>query len=160
MAPSNASGTVNVRGIYETLPSSPWQFDLKLSLIGIVGNFIETGIMLRQSSTGKVIIFGPGYRGSQEIDVTYWTSATAFSSVAFSGYLQSYTPMYFRVKDDGTNLIFSISRDGVGWVAVFTASRTAFFSGSADGIGIAVYTEAVSGAGIQTLSCDFIRRTL
>jgi hypothetical protein len=39
--------------------------------------------------------------------------------------------MYFKVKDDGSNLTYSISRDGLAWVAVFTTSRTACFSGLA-----------------------------
>jgi hypothetical protein len=157
--PSNAGGSVNVRGLYRTAPSPTYTFAAKMSFIGVLGNYIASGLMLRESSSSKLITFGPSYRGPQEIDVAYWNSATSFNSLPLSAYAQTFTPMYFRITNDNTNFIFQISREGVAWVTVATLGKNAFFAGAADGVGFGVYTENVSGAGACTLSLDWFRRT-
>jgi hypothetical protein len=157
--PSNAGGSVNVRGLYRSAPSPTYTFAAKMSFIGVLGNYIASGLMLRESSSGKLITFGPGYRGPQEIDVGYWNSATSFNSLPLSGYAQSFMPMYFRITNDNTNFIFQISREAIAWVTVATLGKNAFFAGAADGVGFGVYTENVGGAGACTLSLDWFRRT-
>jgi hypothetical protein len=105
-----------------------------------VVTFHFVGICVRESSTGKITILGPSYGGS---DFLRWSDTATMNSWSNIGTLswprQGLT--FLRVKDDGTNLIFSISNDGINFCAVRTMARTLYMAGGADQVGFFVHCE-------------------
>lgn len=129
LAPA-ASGT-NLRIRKKAAPSTPYTVTAIIlpALFGI--NFTSCGLVFRQSSDGKLIVFNIVHNGEWTLNVEKFNSPTSFSasyvSVArFSG--ASGGPVFFRIADNGTNRICSWSADGENWYVVHTVGRTDFLT--------------------------------
>ena len=96
--------------------------------------------VLRESSTGKFIVYGLQYVNGWIFNWVKWNSATSSnsSSTAFNAMAPGFTPLVFlRVTDDGTNLKFAVSADGQDFTyQLTTESRTALMAGGPNQIGI------------------------
>lgn len=163
--PSNASADA-LHGIVEAAPAAPWEFTagpFSITMLG-AGNGVWVGLVARDSVGGRFM--GPGvYMGnapiSPQLSVTQWTSPTNTAGSAFvygptPGLLGGLTNIWFRIKDDGTNLIHSYSLNGFRFRQLYTAARTAFLAAAPNQIGFMVdsYNADV------TVGLDLIRRTL
>lgn len=88
------------------------------------------GISLRNDSTGAFITVGIGVNASSTtmLYVDKMTNNTTFSAsyVTFSVGTMAYPLRWFRIRDDGTNRITSISYDGEVWIQIHSVSRTDF----------------------------------
>jgi hypothetical protein len=137
-----ASNSSNVLGEFAALsPTSGYTatalVDANLQVSGAV---VQVGIALYDSSSGKIVTFGP-----QWVNGTGWLlSADKFSSASsFSGHYSTtalgvtnpFTGVYqgwpklLRFRDDSTNRYFEFSYDGISWFTGATAvSRTDFIT--------------------------------
>ena len=59
---------------------------------------------------------------------------------------------WFQYQDDGTNITFSYSLDGVYWVQIYTVSKASSYLGSSDFAYIGFGLEAYSGVQMSILS--------
>lgn len=147
------------RIIAQAAPSTPWEVTAKLGLTyAAPANFMSSGIVVYDSVSGRFTSFGPVYNNGWSLAIFNWTNFTTFSA---SAYLQLFPIVlfsYYRVKDDGTNLIFSISVDGANFVPIFTVGRTSFLTNGANKVGLGVDNNNAANQG--QLSCDWFRRTL
>jgi hypothetical protein len=119
-------------------------------------NWSRWGLVVRQSSDGKIITFGPNAAafppGSVNVSVHKWTSATVFSAT-YSG---SEIPIYglvhwLRFTDNGTNRIFYHSHDGQTWVQHHSVGRTDFLTADQVGFFVSDYTTSVAMGGCAHL---------
>jgi hypothetical protein len=152
--------------IYKAVPgSTPYEFTARVfadhSNVG--SNFHFIGLCLNDSSSGKITTFGPDYRGNvptSDLSVTNWTSQTSFSAYATNSNLYPIVFqrwIYIRVKNDGTNLIFSVSSTGLTWFQITSVAKASFIT-TIDRVGLCVDT---NDSGVETLAYfDFFRRTL
>lgn len=160
---SPAHAGTNIEYIYQTAPSTPWQVDAKIAFLYFSNNNAAiTGLVL-SDGTGKIILFGLLYNAGLAIDVVRYTNPTTFSFTPFSNSSAqannvAATWVWLRVKDDGVNVIYSISIDGVNYFQMFSESRTAFLLGGPTRVGLAV--DAENGSSAVSQSCDYFRRTL
>lgn len=133
--PANGStGSVAVQAIEKAYPGTPFVLDMAMSYVGPNRQYAQYGFMARDSGSGRIVVFGPV--GGSGLYIQHYNSAT---SVAGSDEncelsLNMFTPFWIRFEDDGTNIKFSFSADGINWVLLATKSRT-FWLATPDKIG-------------------------
>jgi hypothetical protein len=121
---------------------------------------ISCGVVFRESSTGKLIFFRFMFDTTSAItksDVIFsvdtYTNPTTFNSnyaVASAGFLRG-AVIWLKMTDDGTDLIWSYSNDGVNFVIITTQSRTNFLALGPNQVGFAINSNTTSGAAGMTL---------
>lgn len=162
-----ASSPDNWRVILQTAPATPWEVTCKIRMtanaaLGAPVDFMAGGIILTAGNTSasKLIVFGFNHSTSQTFIVLNYTNYTTFNSGALGGNWtwQNQPDIYLKVKDDGTNLLFSWSFDGVGFTSLGSVARTAFLPSGPAFVGLGL--ESVNTTTPLSLSTDWFRRTL
>jgi hypothetical protein len=126
------SGTDRVRILVEALPAAPWTVEIRFRPIALNVNYLLSGIVLRESGTGKLVTHG--VRG-QAVIVDYWTSPTVFASGPHLNLALQSTVEGLKIYDDGTNRRFYVSEDGFsGWTLVYSTTRTTHITPDQAGI--------------------------
>lgn len=119
----------------KTAPATPYTVTAYLQHGIVMGKqYPKTGLVFRESGTGKFVSF---HLSQGFMWLTKWTSATAVSG-DYSNFAVAQTINWFRVRDDGTNLIFSVSGDGVTFIQIETRGRTDFLAGGPNQVGFFV----------------------
>lgn len=103
-------------------------------------NYATASIVLRESSSGKLVTFGlvRNTAGTPDLQVTKWTNATTW----VASYIDlTLTPMisdgvWLRVVDDGANRVCSWSFDGKNFMQAHTVGRTDFCTPDQYGVGV------------------------
>ncbi len=113
-----------------------------------------TGLVLRESSSGKVCIFML-YQSSQgnQIYVQYGTSFTAITTTPLSAFLYqgNVSPLMMRIDPTGTNMLFYVSSDGANWWQIHSLAKATPFSSVADQWGYAVQSNSATWGANATL---------
>lgn len=145
------------RIVEQTAPSTPWTVTGKISGQIYNANFASGGLIALDSVSGRLIRWGPSWDNPWRVQVTRYTNVTTFSTHSFTSTfgLGHVTPAYIRIEDNGTNLIFYWSADGLTYSRVYSEGRTAFLTNGADRIGIGVHAE--SSPPVPAVSCDWFR---
>jgi hypothetical protein len=156
------TGSTNGGSILQSKPSTPCEFILHQ----FIDNGSETGNPVAGicfSDGTKYVALVHGYiNGTLQDNVFYHNTLTSFNSVPSGGTIP-FAPnnwsvnLYLKLKDDGTNFIFSRSLDGRLWNPICTLSRTAFLASGGNQVGIFWTTNS---PGPVMRSFDFFRRTL
>ena len=74
--------------------------------------------------------------GMPEVSVDRWTNSTTFGSEVLTGGGRAgpstfiVQPFWLRIKDDNTNISWSISHDGQEWTQLYSEARGAFLGGA------------------------------
>lgn len=97
------------------------------------------GLCWRQSSDGKLVTVGLSYSSSAggtlvKFQVNKWTNATTYSASPVNTNAVPGIPLFWRLQDNATNRIASISADGQHWHQLYSEARTTFMT--ADEVGI------------------------
>jgi len=126
--------------ITESAPSTPYTKWARISLFPDAVNYYATGVAFADV-TGKIIRHGSTLNNVPNIQIDAYTNPTTLSSTPYavpgtSGTIQ--IPPLYGIEDDGTNLNFLISYDGVSSFVVYSASRTAFFTAGPTLIGLGI----------------------
>jgi hypothetical protein len=153
----------NWRVIVQPIPTPPYQVTVKMvpSAGGTPANFNSPGgIVVTDGTTSgnKLIYFGFNFNSGQFLVVNHYNSFTSFNAqvASLAWTWQPGTWMYLRYNDDGANVQFSWSTDGVVFHQLFQESRTAWLTPAQVGLGL----ENVSATIFCDLACDWFRRTL
>lgn len=138
-APPSASGSLRMR--VKNLPGGTWTLRVAFMASVLGQDFLWGGICLRDSSSGKIkdyCVFGDSAFADSGLVYHRWDSPTAFvSNTNFGGPGWQGGLVWMELKDDGTNLIWSVGRDGYNYpITVLTESRTAHMT--ADQVGFFV----------------------
>lgn len=127
-----ANAGVNLQILKKAVPTVPYTVDFALLPANqSVSNFPQFGFCVRDSGTGKLVTLNFTFSGSSQSDwnTAKYNSPTSFSAAYNNPSTFSYmstTPMFARIKDDNTNLIFSVSSDGQNWLQIDSRLRTDF----------------------------------
>jgi hypothetical protein len=130
---SNNSGSygLNVRKIAAP-GSTPYTVTaLLMPQFSVAGTYTEAGICLRESSSGKLILFTVrNNAGAFQLLVSKFSSATAsagdYATSANALMVGSY--WWMRISDDGTNRKCQFSRDGFNWQTYHSVGRTDYLT--------------------------------
>lgn len=148
---SGAGNNVKLRTV--AAPSTP--YTITAAIIPLTsGTFSLAGIALRNAASGRFIHINA--RHDRGVVVTKQNTATSFNSdpvTRTNAHGGGGTLLFLRMADDGTNVIFSYSVDGVNFTQLFSEARTTFIN-TPDEVGITAGYEgtAVGGAGSSVLS--------
>ncbi len=115
-----------------------------------------TGLVLRESSSGKVCIFML-YQSSQgnQIYVQYGTSFTAITTTPLSAFLYqgNVSPLMMRIDPTGSNMLFYVSSDGQNWWQIHSLAKATPFTTAPDQWGYAVQSNSATwGANVTLIS--------
>ena len=130
----------NLRILKETAPSTPYSRIVGFAT-ALQRDFMAVGIIFRESSTGKVVFFAAdgGAANVARLSYNQWTNATAYSSTPLATNSQPWCVLvWLKVTDDGTDLVWYTSPDGINWIQAHTVSRTIWMSGGPDEVGFAI----------------------
>jgi hypothetical protein len=148
----------HVHPVVRSVPgSTPWEVTCQLSFSFYSENFFLMGLCLRDSSTGRLVTFGPGYiSGVGQVYVYRFSLPTGGTNAELDSDGLTFTGLYLRVKDDGTDHLFYTSPDGFVWTLQHQQSRTVYLA-TPDQVGVFVYNSN-SNFGTKA-SFDWFRRT-
>ena len=120
-----------------TAPATPYTVTAAIMPNLYPNGNAQCGLVLRESSTGKFQALSILQGGNMEVQK--WTSATAFSALYGGAMVGPRNGtghiVWFRLTDNGTNIITSISQSGLDWTQVHTISRTDWMAGGPDQYG-------------------------
>lgn len=139
VTPGSASENMVAR--VRTAPSTPYTITAFIDGHRMMRNWTRWGLCWRQSSDGKMIVFGVNAAsippGVQHVSVHKFNSATSFSATYGSSEQPVLGPVHWmRLTDNGTNRIISFSHDGQTWIQHHSIGRTDFLT--ADEVGFFV----------------------
>ncbi|BBY78873.1 hypothetical protein MPUL_00310 [Mycolicibacterium pulveris] len=90
---------------------------------------VRAGLMLRDSDSGKAIVFGPAHDSGAKLAVAKYSNATTYSA-DYVGLLIAAlpygVPQWLRISDDGTDRICEFSYNGADWMQVHAVARDDF----------------------------------
>lgn len=139
-----ATAAISLSCLTVPAPSAPWTMVVALQMFAMVDNAGACnpiiGALLRESGTGKIITFGMNRNSttSQRFGIDRWTNATTYAGATpwvITNPIFHSDVLWFKINDNNTNLIYSISPDGINWIEVLSESRTVFMAGAPNQIG-------------------------
>lgn len=116
-----APGTFQVYGIYKTAPSVPYTVTCKVTDYQKLGGYAQAGLMITETSPGKLFVFGPCSSSGLDWVAGAWASRTSRSSAIESrpglGWVQ-----YMRmIITSGTNVTCQVSDNGLVWHTIHSS---------------------------------------
>lgn len=145
------SGSVAIQGQLAAYPGVPFTLTTLLSQpIGV--NNSGFGISISQAATtGKSIWFGPFFSGGWT-NLTYTFSAPNTLGTQLATATISAQPfIWLRLKDDGTNITFYYSYDGIVWTQEYTVAKSAsFMVGNFNFLGVVLVTGGAQSTVLQS----------
>jgi hypothetical protein len=144
-APRNTGN--NWRLLTKALPTPPYTLTMGVWLMSISDSvqFFVTGFGIRESGTGKFTVIES--ENQNFLDVTNWNDVTSGSDIFRLDNNHGNTPIFFRIKDDNTNLIWGYSLDGLNFYDIATQVRTAHMASAGNQVcfGMNVTQSALDG---------------
>lgn len=125
------------RALVKSAPSTP--FDVRVAFIAAWqrANYDFVCIVLRESASGKLVTFGvDNYNAYLNLVHSTWNSPTSWNAHYAQFQFNFSTPVWLRLKDDGTTRTCSVSPDGADWVDFMTSGHTDFITADQVGFGI------------------------
>lgn len=124
-----------VRGIFQTAPTPPYEIILAIKGVGPREDFFEFGLAFRESSTSKLFTISRQFQDT--LEVNRYTNNTTLAGndltdvFGFGGGLT-----WMKIKDDNTNLKFFIGPNGQDWIELHSVIRTTHMAGGPNQVGI------------------------
>jgi hypothetical protein len=130
--PSTPGTTDNI-----TCRSMPNTFSRYTITVGAIQTFVTAGAgsavftMAGDSGSGKLLLNGRAiFAGNNSTFGSYIAHANSPTTNLISAQNETtvvaYGPVWFRIQDDGTNMFYFMSHDGINFIQLFTESDTAF----------------------------------
>jgi hypothetical protein len=140
--PSGSTGTIAIRGREMAYPTPPFIVDVLVTVVGLLRDFQGyLPIFVRDSSSGHIVSFGNA-RG--HLEVNQWSSTSAFNTslIAIETSFPSF-PLWYRMQDDNTDRIYSLSSDGQHWLEYARQARTTYVA-TPDKLGFGVNNQTAT----------------
>ncbi len=155
---SMPSTAINVRSRLLSAPATPYTITALLhSEFSVATTQQFAGLVFRESSTGK--LWTAGFYGNGLVQATRYTNDTTFSATV-AGFFTALNMAghwnWLRITDDGVNLIFAMSQNGVNYKQVSSEGRTVFMAGGPNQVGLCANVDAAAGA-FQTSFVSWIQ---
>jgi len=144
-APSAASNIRFLRAVTPPANLSNFTLTMRSRPLGPTGAANPCAIILRNSATGRIIMFGE-FTNSTQVLVQRWTNYTTFSAniVAATTAPTAANP-WRRVVVSGGTISFEMSADGEVWRALSPTEPLATFITAIDQVGVGTMTNNAIG---------------
>jgi hypothetical protein len=132
-----------------TMPGGSWDIVLGCVRGFTFINFLNGGMVLRESATGKLTVNGFGVPNSDRFHVQYYTAPTTFGGNLTTAQEKNSNIGWFRARKVSTNIEYLYSPDGRVWAQYYVEAITAHFTTAPDqwGYFIEVNNSGLSVAG-------------
>lgn len=131
-----------VSAILKTAPATPYSVVARMKLFPGSSAYVKAGLCVSDGT--KFQIMGLAYQTAFQYGITNMNSASSYSGFQGSQLAMTWWPDWHRIRDDGTNLYYDVSSDGVSWVNLYSFSRTAFLTPSQVGVCIDPNAQGIS----------------
>lgn len=148
---SPVGASMSINALVKSAPSTPYTITALIIPNLYPANYQIGGVCFRQSSDGKLILFGFLHTTNFLLEVNKKTNPTTDSGQYVGLTIWRPTPIFLRIQDNGTNRICQFGYDGINFHTLHTIGRTDFLT--ADQVGI--YTASINAtykAGVNLLS--------
>lgn len=146
--PADAGATNNLRIRKKAAPATPYTITAAILPMMQDVDFHSAGLCFRQSSDGKLAVIA---LDKTAIGINKYTDHATFSANYVNVTITHRGLTFFRIADNGTNRICSISNDGVNFFQAHSVSRTDFLT--ADEVGFFIQSGNTTwGLGMTLLS--------
>jgi hypothetical protein len=135
----------NVRAKTITAPSTPWTATMAFSTFGEIESLAAAqpriGLILMDADDEvmlyrvRIVPDGSASPYGVNVGVDRFSNVTTFTTLQAFTHVRYPWLYWIRVTDNGTNLVFDLSLDGVHWVELLSESRTNFFAAGPNRIG-------------------------
>jgi len=161
LSSSAGSGVDNVQCIARPVPAStPYTFNELQWMTAKHGNVDGwAGIGFYDSVSGKAstLMCSLSSSNTQNLLMLHWTSATAKTNVFVGGTDSCQAVESMKAQNDGTNLVFSQSTDGVGYTQEQSETIASFMVNQPTHVLLCINNNAVGGSIVTDF--DYLRRT-
>jgi hypothetical protein len=155
------AGTDGLRILKKAAPATPYSITAAFipHMVSDAATFPGLGLLFRESGTGELVTWSYTLATDVFARAQKWNSPTSFNA----GYVMPWENMtaylagpvvWFRITDNGTNLLFSVSNSGHLFHQIFSVSRTDFMAGGPDEVGFWANAVASYETGITILSWE------
>lgn len=139
----------NYRAVVQAAPSTPYDVYVRMDLLSIANiTFADLGVIVRNnSSTDAIALIIQLQAATPAHYVRRMTGTLGAGGTVVSGThaIEVHSiPKWLRIENDGTNLNFYISLDGINWFQTYTETLAAFV-GTADEIGLLFRNSGTAG---------------
>lgn len=148
LAPAAAGDSWKCREI--TAPATPWTITVCVLVQLLNVNFQQGGLFVCDGTKLITLAYAGGTPGFR---VDKWNSVTSISANTVQAQGPNPGFMWLRVTDDGTDVIWYFSLDGINFFQLATAARGAWLTTGPTSVGFAVESNnSVFDAGIKCIS--------
>lgn len=142
------SASTNIRRRGKSAPGTPYTIISMIQYVDTHGSKYG-GLFFRESSTSKLHLF-QFISTTNNCQIVNFSDDTTFSSNPNNTTLQgsalgTLQPFWLRITDNGTNLLFSASRDGNYYFTNMSVGRTSFMAGGPNEVGFFGNVDAGAG---------------
>lgn len=135
------ASTLNVRGIYQSYPATPFTVDIGFVPVWINNASFKSGagIGYRASGSGYVAVF---MGTNLDTEVVQYLGPTTYNNLQrqSAGYGPQKSAVWLRMTDDGVDRSFYQSADGINWIEIFASHGSTTFI-TANQLGLAFVNE-------------------
>lgn len=142
--PTQFTTTESIRGLLLPCPAAPYTVTARFRVNSAMFNSNSFGILKGLTTSTRLSLFGSGYSTSAHVGVTNWTTAESSpgSYDNFGGETAStFAPRgnyWLQEYDDGTNVTYRLSLDGIDWTTLIVEPRAAWIAADMIGFGCRV----------------------
>jgi hypothetical protein len=126
------SGTsANLTGRYKAAPTAPYTITILVAATRYSNTFNGVGIGW-YDGTAKLHLLSYQLNGALPyLIVNKWDNVTTFNAADLTSSLNAFAqPIWLQIADDGTNVIFRFSQDGLNFNTLFTVAKSSGFLGA------------------------------
>lgn len=149
-----AGATESWRLLVKAIPSTPYTITALIQPRLVAANYAAAGMCVRDSGTGKFIMFYFLHNSVPLIEVD-GKNSTAGTNTAIGSAATlvpaRFEPYFFQIADDGTTRTYKYSLNGRLWTQVASHGHTGFITPDQIGLGVAAIN-ASNAIGIDVLS--------
>lgn len=120
------------RELVQSAPTAPYTITALIFYNSLsTGTSAAGGIGWRDSASGKIQLATLRFNSTNwQYAVVNYTNPTTFSGTAAGNFNSAPNYAWFKIRDDGTNVTFSISQDGAQWMQAYTVAKSSGFLGA------------------------------
>lgn len=145
---SDPTSTGNMRTLVTATPAGT-NFDVYSRIADMQPFASEAGLILRNSTSGRVIFLG---MWQNNLVFSRWSSLTAFNANLINSAAHKRTPSWWRFHIDATKITAMISTNGLDWLSLTTTELLATFINAAGGaVDQAGFVASVDGNGANAI---------
>lgn len=146
-----ADANFNYRILKKAAPATPYTITALFIPTTMSINYSNFGLCFRESGSGKIVRCGLVFNNTWNISSDKLNSPTSYNAAYQASVFGLFNRVFFRIADNGTNRIFSVSHDGSHFITIHTVGRTDFLT--ANEVGFYVHPQnATFGVGALLLS--------